>query len=139
MSAIDTGDRALTLADHERPDVVLLDVRMPGLDGFDTARRLRELSGDEPLEIVIVTGLGDLPTRLLGLSLADEVVLKPFDGAELVRRVANLLTLQEARRQLKADKAELVRQQVFKNEMAALIVDFASPGSVRKSAAPRAA
>jgi two-component system sensor histidine kinase/response regulator len=131
VSAIDTGERALSWVQHERPDVVLLDVKIPGLEGFDTARRLRDRSGDDHLAIVIVTALGDLPSRLLGLSLADEVIVRPFDGAELVRRVFNLLTLQEARRQLKADKAELVRQQAFKNEMAALIVhDLKNPITV---------
>jgi DNA-binding response OmpR family regulator len=74
----------LKLAQSDRPDLVLLDVMMPDVDGWETCRRLREL-GDMP--IVFVTALRDAKNRERGLILGDDYIVKPFDPRELISRV----------------------------------------------------
>jgi two-component system OmpR family response regulator/two-component system alkaline phosphatase synthesis response regulator PhoP len=74
----------LKRAEADRPDLVLLDIMMPDVDGWETCRRLREL-GDMP--IVFVTALRDAKNRERGLILGDDYIVKPFDPRELINRV----------------------------------------------------
>ncbi len=84
-----TGDEALQrLASRgaPRPDVVLLDLRLPDVDGFDVCRRIR--ADDEELPIIVVTARGEEVDRVLGLELgADDYVVKPFGFRELLARI----------------------------------------------------
>lgn len=74
----------------DRPDVVILDVMMPEMDGWEMLQQLRELGNQIP--IVMLSAKGDLEDRLQGLTLgADDYVPKPFDMEELMLRVRNLL------------------------------------------------
>ncbi|MFI7588483.1 response regulator transcription factor [Spongisporangium articulatum] len=83
------GNQALELADHEAPDLVVLDVMLPGLDGIEVCRRLRS-RGDVP--IVMLTALGSEVDRVLGLEVgADDYLTKPFSPRELVLRVQSVL------------------------------------------------
>ncbi|MEA2515350.1 MAG: two-component system, OmpR family, response regulator VicR, partial [Thermomicrobiales bacterium] len=83
------GEAALELVESERPDVVLLDVAMPKLDGFETLRRLREFS-DVP--VIMLTAKDGVLDKVKGLELgADDYVTKPFDHLELLARVKALL------------------------------------------------
>ena len=77
-----TGAEALAAAEH---DVVLLDLRLPDIDGLDVCRRLRERSG---VPIIIVTARGEEADRVVGLELgADDYVVKPFGLRELIARI----------------------------------------------------
>ncbi len=83
------GERGLELARRERFDVVVLDVMMPRLSGFDVCRELRSES-DVP--IIMLTARDDEVDRVLGLELgADDYVTKPFSTAELVSRIRAIL------------------------------------------------
>lgn len=83
------GESALKLFDEESPDVVVLDVGLPGMSGFDVCRHLRERS-DVP--ILMLTIKGKLMDRLKGLDLgADDYIVKPFDPLELVARAQAVL------------------------------------------------
>jgi two-component system KDP operon response regulator KdpE len=85
----DSGEVGLDLVEQEQPDVVLLDVAMPGMDGFETLRRLREFS-DVP--VIMLTARDDVLSKVKGLELgADDYVTKPFDHLELLARVKTLL------------------------------------------------
>lgn len=85
----DSGELGLDLVEQEQPDVVLLDVAMPGMDGFETLRRLREFS-DVP--VIMLTARDDVLSKVKGLELgADDYVTKPFDHLELLARVKTLL------------------------------------------------
>jgi DNA-binding response OmpR family regulator len=87
-SALD-GMEGLRRAYAHRPDLIILDVMMPRMDGMETCRRLREVC-DTP--IIMLTAKGDLPYRLEGLSLgADDYVPKPFDIDELLLRIQAVL------------------------------------------------
>jgi len=84
-----TGEAALATARGSRPDLVVLDLGLPGMDGLDVARELRRSTN---VPIVILTARGDESDRIVGLELgADDYVVKPFSPRELVARVRAVL------------------------------------------------
>jgi len=83
------GSVALRLAHSRRPDLVVLDLGLPGLDGLDVARELRR---DSSVPIIMLTARADESDKLVGLELgADDYVTKPFSPKELVARVRAVL------------------------------------------------
>jgi DNA-binding response OmpR family regulator len=83
------GETGLVLARTRRPDAVILDLGLPGIDGLDVVRALRH---DSPVPIVVLTARGDESDRVAGLELgADDYVVKPFSPKELVARVRAVL------------------------------------------------
>ncbi len=83
------GAHALRLAGESRPDLVVLDLMMPGMDGLEVMRRLRE---HERISVILLTAKGEHTDRIIGLRLgADDYVVKPFSPAELVARVDAVL------------------------------------------------
>jgi DNA-binding response OmpR family regulator len=83
------GQTALIQARREKPDLVILDLGLPGIDGFDVARTLRR-EGDTP--IIMLTARVDDTDKIIGLELgADDYVTKPFNPRELVARVRAVL------------------------------------------------
>ncbi len=83
------GHEALRLAGEERPDLVVLDLMLPGVDGLEVLRRLRE---DDRVSVILLTAKGEPTDRVVGLRLgADDYVIKPFSPAELVARVDAVL------------------------------------------------
>jgi DNA-binding response OmpR family regulator len=83
------GETALRLAAEHEPDLVVLDLMLPGIDGLEVCRRLRAGS-DVP--VVMLTALGEESDRVVGLQLgADDYVTKPFSPRELALRVASVL------------------------------------------------
>ena len=98
------GESALASARGSKPDLVILDLGLPGRDGLDVARELRRSS---ELPIVMLTARGDEADRVAGLELgADDYVVKPFSPRELVARVRAVLRRAEA---LGAGGPEVVR------------------------------
>jgi len=96
------GPEALMRARTDRPDLVVLDLGLPGLDGFDVTRRLRR---DSSVPIIMLTARDDESDTLVGLELgADDYVTKPFSPRELVARVRAVL-----RRQLPQAAADVLR------------------------------
>lgn len=88
MEAQDGAVALRTLAASE-PDLVLLDVMMPRLDGWETLRRIRESSR---VPVIMLTARGEVPDRIQGLKMgADDYLPKPFDGRELVARIQAVL------------------------------------------------
>lgn len=83
------GPEALARAAALAPDVILLDVMMPGMNGFEVCRRLRADPLLAEVPVVMVTALDDADSRLRGLEAgADDFISKPFNRAELRARVA---------------------------------------------------
>ena len=92
------GHEALRLSHQHRPDVVLLDVMMPGVDGFYVCREIRRVS-DTP--VIMVTARGEDFEKIMGLDIgADDYIVKPFSPPEVMARVRSLL-----RRIAKSDSA----------------------------------
>jgi two-component system KDP operon response regulator KdpE len=84
-----SGEAALDVVEHGRPDIVLLDIGLPDIDGFEVVRRLRAFS-DVP--IVMLTARDDAMDKVKGLELgADDYVTKPFNHLELLARVKAVL------------------------------------------------
>jgi PAS domain S-box-containing protein len=93
------GPQALQQADALLPDLILLDVMMPGMDGFAVCRRLRETPHLAEIPVVMVTALDDRDSRLEGIAAgADDFISKPFDRAELRLRIATITRLNRYRR-----------------------------------------
>src|SRR6202522_2965342 len=90
ISASD-GPTALAMAASEKPDIVLLDVMMPGMDGFEVCRRLKEDPATRHIPVVLVTALDGRADRITGLEAgADEFLTKPIDDILLFARVKSL-------------------------------------------------
>lgn len=88
----ETGAKALELARDERPDLVLLDLMMPGLDGLEVCRRLRADEATADIPIVMVTARAEESDAVVGLAVgADDYLKKPFGMKELVARVRAVL------------------------------------------------
>jgi two-component system response regulator ResD len=89
VDAAEDGEVALELAARSRPDIVVLDLMLPKVDGFEVFRRLRGL-GDVP--VVMLTAKGEEVDRVVGLELgADDYVSKPFSPREVVARIRAVL------------------------------------------------
>ncbi|OGA18324.1 MAG: two-component system response regulator [Betaproteobacteria bacterium RIFCSPLOWO2_02_FULL_66_14] len=90
------GAQALELARQSPPDIILLDIMMPGMDGYEVARALKTDAATKAIPVVMVTALDDRDSRLRGLEAgAEEFITKPVDRNELRIRVRNLLRLKE--------------------------------------------
>ena len=87
-----TGDEALALAEENRPGLVLLDVELPGITGYETCRELRDRYG-ESLPLVFLSGTRVEPLdRIAGLLIgADDYIVKPFEPGELLARARSLM------------------------------------------------
>ncbi len=117
----DSGAEALRLAAEVLPDLLLLDVMMPGMDGFEVCRRLRAQEATADVPVILVTALDDQASRLTGIEAgADDFVSKPFNRAELRARVRTITRLNRyARLHRERAKLELADRRI--REQAALI------------------
>ncbi|HKF90269.1 MAG TPA: response regulator transcription factor [Acidimicrobiia bacterium] len=89
VESVGDGNEALASADAQLPDLVVLDIMLPGLDGLEVCRRLRSRA---PIPVVMLTARGSEEDRVLGLELgADDYVSKPFSPRELTARVKAVL------------------------------------------------
>lgn len=86
---VNDGEEALKVFDEYEPDIVLLDLMLPGMDGYQVCRQIRQKS-DTP--VIMLSAKGEVFDKVLGLELgADDYIIKPFDSKELVARVKAVL------------------------------------------------
>ncbi|MFR1433887.1 MAG: response regulator transcription factor [Acutalibacteraceae bacterium] len=98
------GMKALEMFDNEKPDLILLDVMMPQLDGWQVCREIRKKS---PCPIIMLTAKGEVFDKVLGLELgADDYVVKPFEAKEVIARVKAVLRRCGAQEQKKAKEVQ---------------------------------
>ena len=89
-----SGEAALAAVAEQPPDLILLDIMMPGMDGYNTASRVKTNPVTKHIPIIMLTALDDKNSRMHGLRAgAEEFLTKPVDRAELCVRVRNLLAL----------------------------------------------
>ncbi|MBN1505428.1 MAG: response regulator transcription factor [Sedimentisphaerales bacterium] len=90
--ACDTGERALDLSRTKKPDLIVLDLMLPGVDGLEVCRRLKADPDTRQIPVVMLTAKGEEADIVAGLEIgADDYVTKPFSGRVLVARVRRLL------------------------------------------------
>jgi DNA-binding NarL/FixJ family response regulator len=107
VRAAASGAEALAACEAEPPDLVVLDVVMPVMDGYEVCRRLRRNPATQALPVLMITASGD-QDRIAGLEAgADDFVAKPFDQAELLARVRSLLRMKEYQDTIRAQAADL--------------------------------
>ena len=99
----------LELLQEAKPDLVVLDIMLPGMDGFEVCRRIRQ---DSTVPIIMLTARGELTDRVVGLELgADDYLPKPFEPRELVARIQTVLrragTREQKARQLRFKDLEI--------------------------------
>ena len=90
--AASNGQDAISLAQAEHPQVILMDVKMPGIDGVETCKRLKEQEGTKSIPIIMVTAYQDRDVEAY-LEGADDFVNKPFDKTEITFRVRSMLRI----------------------------------------------
>lgn len=94
VSTAENGVQAMQMAVADQPDLILLDVMMPEIDGFEVCRRLKANSATAHIPIIMVTALSDLSDRVHGLEAgADDFLTKPINDIALMARVRSLLRL----------------------------------------------
>jgi two-component system, OmpR family, alkaline phosphatase synthesis response regulator PhoP len=95
----DDGDKALELAAREEPDVVLLDVVMPGLDGAEVCKALRASERTAPIPVIMMTGFAGAVIDV-SQSAPDDLVLKPFLLSDLLKRVRAIIPIRHVTNRL---------------------------------------
>jgi signal transduction histidine kinase len=126
---VPSGEQAVDLATRLVPDLVILDMMLPGIDGVETTRRLKAGAYGRFLPIILVTSATEQSIKLQALKAgADEFLTKPVDAQELEVRVGNLLALRAKDLALARKNVEHVELHRFKDEMLALIAhDLKNP------------
>ncbi len=98
MHFAENGEDGIAKAVEVQPDIILLDVMMPGLNGFETCRKIRSMSVLAEVPILLVTALDDRESRMTGLKAgADDFITKPYDIFELQVRIKNMTRLNRYR------------------------------------------
>jgi adenylate cyclase len=102
-----SGEQALDMVAQSPPDLILLDILMPGIDGYEVCRRIRQDATTAFLPVVMITASGD-EQKLRAIDAgADDFVTKPFDQAELLARVRSLLRVKHYHDTIERQSAEL--------------------------------
>lgn len=110
----ENGERALELIAQQSPDLILLDIMMPGLSGYDVLGKIRAAENSKLIPVVMVTALREVEDRVKALDLGcDDFISKPFDKVEMLARVKSLLRISYYRNQLdEKEKFESLLNQI---------------------------
>jgi adenylate cyclase len=112
------GEEGLERAEFVRPDLILLDVMMPVLGGFETCRRLKALESTRDIPVVFMTSLTDTADKVKGFDAGGvDYVTKPLEIEEVIARVTTHLTLHAMRKQLESQNAQL-QQEIIERRQA---------------------
>jgi class 3 adenylate cyclase len=116
------GTSALNVAGEQLPDLILLDVNMPGMTGFEVAAKLKEARATAGIPIIMLTAQSDVDSRVKGLAVgADDYLTKPFSPRELIARVERSLKTKETTDTLRVTQ-EMIRN-TFERFVAPQIVE----------------
>ncbi len=105
------GSTALMIAQAKPPDLILLDVKMPGMDGYDVCRRLKEHPETRAIPVIFISALGEVIDKVKGFEAGGvDYITKPFHVEEVLARVRTHLTLRRLQAQLEATNIQLRRE-----------------------------
>ena len=108
------GQQALDIVGALQPDLIMMDVIMPKMDGFVTCRLLKERDESRDIPVVFMTGLSDMEKKLQGFEVGGvDYITKPFQLKEVVARVNTHLTIRKQQQQLQSQNARLQEQNVL--------------------------
>ena len=106
-----SGEAALKRVKHIKPDIILLDVNMPGMDGFEACRRLKAIDAVKDAPIIFITANTNAKNKVKGLEMgAVDYITKPFQPEEIVSRVNKHLKMRHLQNELKAKNIHLERE-----------------------------
>jgi signal transduction histidine kinase len=112
------GESALEQLEYHQPELILLDVMMPGIDGYETCRRLKQNPLTSDIPVIFMTALSETKNKVKGLSLgAVDYITKPFQRQEVLARVRAQLQLRDAAKKLETQN-ELLKQEIERREQA---------------------
>jgi two-component system, OmpR family, alkaline phosphatase synthesis response regulator PhoP len=107
VSGVASGEDALTAVESKAPDLILLDIMLPGLDGLRVCRKLKDNPKFQSIPIIMLTAKGEEPDVVAGLNMgADDYVTKPFSPKVLLARIQAVLRRAEADRETLDEKEE---------------------------------
>jgi two-component system, sensor histidine kinase and response regulator len=113
----ENGEDAIENAEEEQPDLILLDVMMPGIDGFETCRILKKNSQTQDIPVIFMTALSDTLDKVKAFKLgAVDYVTKPFQQEEVLARINTHLTLRKLQKRLQTQNEQLVILNQNQNE-----------------------
>lgn len=122
LLAAANGQQALALAHTETPDLVLLDVNMPGMDGFEVCRQLKTDAKTAHIPVIMLTAMADVESRVTGLDAgADDYLPRPFSPKELLARVQRSLRSKSSADEMRLQQESLAT--TFKRYVAASVVE----------------
>jgi len=122
ISVAQDGESALEKARYARPDLILLDVRMPGIDGFETCRRLKAEPLTEEIPVIFMTALTETDNKVIGFNAGGvDYITKPFQLEEVGIRVKTHLGIHAMRRQLEAQNVQLQQEIAERNQAEAAL------------------
>jgi DNA-binding response OmpR family regulator len=102
------GTMAIQQAERAQPDLILLDIMMPGIDGFETCRQLKTNELTQKTPVIFMTALSDTESKVKGFEAgAVDYVIKPLQREEILARVATHITIHNQQKLLEAHNAEL--------------------------------
>jgi sigma-B regulation protein RsbU (phosphoserine phosphatase) len=105
------GEIALTIAGKALPDLILLDIMMPDIDGYEVCRRLKSNPATSDIPVIFLSALGDTEDKVKGLHLgAVDYITKPFQPNEVIARVNTHLTIHRLKREVESQKDQLERE-----------------------------
>ncbi len=121
----DSGNAALAIINERVPDLILVDLRMPGLNGFALTRMLRSRDRTRNLPVIVVSGLSDTPSVLKALELgATDYCVKPIDFELLVRKVGVICSRILNNQQFQTRNRSAPRRRIYCHTSAGLLVSF---------------
>jgi CheY-like chemotaxis protein len=111
LLAARSGDDALRIAAKTHPTLILLDIQMPGIDGYETCRKIKAEPGTRDIAVIFLTALQSTADKVKGLSLgAVDFITKPFDPDEITARVTRQVAVQQRHRELLSANRALASQ-----------------------------
>lgn len=111
VAVVDSGETALELVEHIKPDLILLDVLMPGMDGFETGRHLKKNEVTKDIPIIFITAKTETVNKIEGLNIgAVDYITKPIEVDEVIARISKQLTIRKLRQKLEEQNTQLQAQ-----------------------------
>ena len=102
------GEIAISIAGKALPDLILLDIMMPGIDGYEVCRQLKSNAATSNIPVIFLSALGDTEDKVKGLQLgAVDYITKPFQPDEVIARVNTHLTIHRLKREVESQKDQL--------------------------------